>query len=113
MTTTITDSTEHVVLEPLLTLKDLERLLRVNERTIYRLCERGQLPRPLKVGAGNRWRAQDIANLIDGKGAAATANAPPEVPDSLRRLAESKGKGPERTLQVPAKDANETDGLAG
>jgi predicted DNA-binding transcriptional regulator AlpA len=52
-------------LEPLLTIDDLERLLKVNRRTIDRLCKRGQIPAPLKLGGSNRWRVQDIADAID------------------------------------------------
>jgi predicted DNA-binding transcriptional regulator AlpA len=52
-------------LEPLLTADDLERLLRVDRRTIARLCKRGQLPAPLKLGGSNRWKAEDVAGAID------------------------------------------------
>jgi predicted DNA-binding transcriptional regulator AlpA len=51
-------------LEPLLTVADLERLLRVDRRTVRRLWQRGQLPRPLKLGGGNRWRRRDIEPLL-------------------------------------------------
>jgi predicted DNA-binding transcriptional regulator AlpA len=51
-------------LDPLLTVVDLERLLRIDRRTIDRLCKRGKLPKPLKVGAGNRWRARDIQGCM-------------------------------------------------
>jgi predicted DNA-binding transcriptional regulator AlpA len=52
-------------LVPLLTVNDLERILRVDKRTVARLCKRGQLPPPIKIGGGNRWRADDIADAID------------------------------------------------
>jgi predicted DNA-binding transcriptional regulator AlpA len=55
----------HGLLKPLLTVEDLERLLRVDRRTVARLCKRGQLPQPLKLGGGNRWRAEDIADAIE------------------------------------------------
>jgi predicted DNA-binding transcriptional regulator AlpA len=51
-------------LEPLLKMEDLERLLRVDRRTVYRLCKRGLIPRPMKVGQGNRWRQRDIQPLL-------------------------------------------------
>ncbi len=51
-------------LEPLLTVTDLARLLRVHPRTVTRLCARGRLPPPLKVGGGNRWRVQDIERVL-------------------------------------------------
>jgi predicted DNA-binding transcriptional regulator AlpA len=63
MTTTVTDSAR--ALEPLLIVEDLERLLRVDRRTVARLCKRGQLPPPLKLGGSNRWRAEDIEAALD------------------------------------------------
>ena len=63
MTTNVNDSAR--ALEPLLTVEDLERLLRVDRRTVARLCKRGQLPQPLKLGGGNRWKAEDIAAALD------------------------------------------------
>jgi predicted DNA-binding transcriptional regulator AlpA len=64
MTTNVTDSA-HALLEPLLTVEDLERLLRVDRRTVARLCKRGQLPQPLKLGGSNRWKAEDIAAALE------------------------------------------------
>jgi predicted DNA-binding transcriptional regulator AlpA len=63
MTTNVSDSAR--TLEPLLTVEDLERLLRVDRRTVARLCKRGQLPQPLKLCGGNRWKAEDIAEALD------------------------------------------------
>ena len=67
MTALATKETDsmRVLLEPLLTVEDLERLLRVDRQTVARLCKRGQLPQPLKLGGGNRWKAEDIATALD------------------------------------------------
>jgi predicted DNA-binding transcriptional regulator AlpA len=65
MTTKMTEQVVPVPLEPLLTMSDLERLLRVDQRTVYRLCKRGQLPKPLKVGGQNRWMPEDIAGALE------------------------------------------------
>ncbi len=54
-----------IPLEPLLTVEDLERMLRVDRRTVSRLCKRGQIPAPIKLGGGNRWRLKDIVEAID------------------------------------------------
>jgi predicted DNA-binding transcriptional regulator AlpA len=54
-----------LLLEPLLTTADLERLLKVDRRTIARLVKRGELPAPLKLGGSNRWRPEDIKAVID------------------------------------------------
>jgi predicted DNA-binding transcriptional regulator AlpA len=51
-------------LKPLLTIADLERLLRVTRRTIARLCRRGDLPVPIKIGGSNRWKAEDIERVL-------------------------------------------------
>jgi predicted DNA-binding transcriptional regulator AlpA len=50
----------------LLTNEDLEGLLKVDRRTIRRLCLKGELPPPLKLGGQNRWRAEDINKAIEG-----------------------------------------------
>jgi len=51
-------------LEPLLTTKDLEALLRVHRRTVTRLCRSGRLPAPIKIGGSNRWRLSDINQAL-------------------------------------------------
>jgi len=63
MTTKMADAA-CVPLAPLLTVEDLERLLRVDRRTVRRLCKRGQLPQPLKLGGSNRWRIKDIEPIL-------------------------------------------------
>ena len=55
-------------LEPLLTVDDLERLLRVDRRTINRLLQRGKFPVPLMIGGRHRWRAADIEQLLSSPG---------------------------------------------
>lgn len=65
MTFLMTDRTARAPLEPLLTVEDLEELLRVDRRTVSRLCKRGLLPPPLKIGSGNRWCVADIAEVIE------------------------------------------------
>jgi predicted DNA-binding transcriptional regulator AlpA len=53
-----------VQLGPLLKVGDLAQLFRVDKRTIKRWCKQGQLPPPLKIGGSNRWRMQDIKEVI-------------------------------------------------
>ena len=65
MTVKVPDVAARAHLEPLLTVEDLERILRVDRRTIARLCKKGQLPPPLKLGGSNRWRVKDIAEAIE------------------------------------------------
>ena len=52
-------------LEPLLTGEDLGRLLCVHPRTIARMCKRGELPAPLKIGGQNRWKVEAIQQALD------------------------------------------------
>jgi predicted DNA-binding transcriptional regulator AlpA len=64
----MTENVNNVVtrtFEPLLTVEDLERMLRINKRTVARLCKKGQLPEPLKIGGQNRWRIEDISETLD------------------------------------------------
>lgn len=49
---------------PMLTVGDLERLLKLHRRTIARLCASGKFPMPITVGTSRRWRAEDIDRLI-------------------------------------------------
>jgi predicted DNA-binding transcriptional regulator AlpA len=66
MTKMTTDVPARALPEPLLRVEDLERLLRVDARTIRRLWQRGQLPKPMKLGGQNRWRVEDINEAIEG-----------------------------------------------
>jgi predicted DNA-binding transcriptional regulator AlpA len=65
MTKMTTDVPARTLPEPLLRVEDLERLLRVDARTIRRLWQRGQLPRPMKLGGQNRWRVEDITDALE------------------------------------------------
>jgi predicted DNA-binding transcriptional regulator AlpA len=65
MTIKVAEPAACAPLEPLLTNEDLERLLGIHRRTVARLCERGLLPPPLKLGGSNRWRAEDVADAIE------------------------------------------------
>ena len=65
MTIKKTDVAARAHLEPLLTVEDLEQMLRVDRRTIARLCKKGQLPSPLKLGGSNRWRVKDIEDALE------------------------------------------------
>ena len=49
---------------PLLTVDDVANLLKVSTRTIWRMRSCCQLPKPIKVGGGVRWRQGDIESRI-------------------------------------------------
>ena len=59
------DAADSIPIEPLLTSDDLERLFRVTAKTIARWCASGRLPRPVKVGGTNRWKASSIRKYIE------------------------------------------------
>ena len=67
MTLNETESALPTSLEPLLTVEDLERLLRVHRRTISRMCKRGEFPQPLRIGFGKRWRAKDVEQVLEDR----------------------------------------------
>ena len=51
--------------QPLLTVSDLEELLKVKRETVRNLVKRGELPMPMKLGGSNRWRPEEISAAID------------------------------------------------
>jgi predicted DNA-binding transcriptional regulator AlpA len=57
---------EPAVLEPLLKVDDLKRLYRLSGRSIARLVRAGRLPKPVKLGGGNRWLASQIRQHLAG-----------------------------------------------
>lgn len=50
----------------LLDVEQVATLLRCSTRHIYRLCDRGQMPRPLKLGSLVRWNRAAIDGWIAG-----------------------------------------------
>ena len=51
--------------EETLTVKDLMKLLKVSEPTIYALIKEGRLPEPIKYGRKNVWHLEDIKEFIN------------------------------------------------
>ena len=64
MNDNIADATRPALVQ-LLTNDDMERLLQVDRRTVSRLCKKGVLPQPLKLGGGNRWISTEVMDAID------------------------------------------------
>lgn len=48
----------------LLTVDEIAALIKVSNRTVWRLRSSGQLPEPIRVGGGVRWRQFDINEWI-------------------------------------------------
>lgn len=49
----------------LLTVDDLAALLKVSNRTVWRMRSAGQLPNPIRIGGGVRWRQPEIEAWIE------------------------------------------------
>lgn len=47
-------------LEPMADIATVEATLGVSRSTIARMCDRGEFPRPIRVGRQRRWRIDDI-----------------------------------------------------
>ncbi len=44
----------------LLTAREVAHVLRISERSVWRLCAEKKLPAPLHVGGAARWKKMDI-----------------------------------------------------
>ncbi len=49
----------------LLVIREVAAMLRVSERTIRRLEQRGKFPAAIRIGSSMRWREADIKNWIE------------------------------------------------
>ena len=52
--------------ESLLNVKELSRMLGVSVRHCFRMNDRADLPRPVRLGAAVRWRRSEIEAWIAG-----------------------------------------------
>jgi len=51
----------------LLTVKEVAELLKLHERTVWRMSVMGEIPRPVKIGSkAQRWRLSDLQSFING-----------------------------------------------
>lgn len=50
-----------------MTRKELAAYLRVSIRTLNRLVQRGEVPRPARIGTQLRWRVADIDRWLSKK----------------------------------------------
>ena len=48
----------------LMNKKETARLLRVSEKTIWSLCQRGDMPQPIRFGSAVRWSADKLKAWI-------------------------------------------------
>lgn len=51
--------------ESFISVKEFAGILRVNTRTVYRLIQRGLVPRPVKVGHSVRFLVSDVEACIE------------------------------------------------
>jgi excisionase family DNA binding protein len=50
----------------LLTVQDVAEMLRCSTRTVYRLCDSGQMPKALRLNGLVRWRRDVVEQWIAG-----------------------------------------------
>ena len=50
--------------EPLLTVKDVAKLLNLAVRTVWRRRSAGEIPPPVEIGGSVRWRPDDLKSWI-------------------------------------------------
>jgi len=58
-----------VAVQPLLTVADVAKLLKIGQRTVWRLSSRakageGRFPRGIRIGRAVRWRWQDVEKYL-------------------------------------------------
>lgn len=49
----------------MLTVNDLMAMFNIKRTAVYGLVERGEIPKPLKVGGSSRWLPDEIDAAID------------------------------------------------
>ncbi|MFO0941532.1 MAG: helix-turn-helix domain-containing protein [Pirellulales bacterium] len=52
-------------LPSLLTIQELAAVLKISQRSIWRLVSNGQLVKPIRIGGSVRWRVQDVKEWVD------------------------------------------------
>ncbi|MDZ4852845.1 MAG: helix-turn-helix domain-containing protein [Pirellulaceae bacterium] len=48
-----------------MTVTEVGECLGISTRTVYRLLDAGQIPKPIKLGNSTRWRRRDIESFIN------------------------------------------------
>lgn len=69
----------------LLTARDVADYLNVSPNTVRRMAERGDLPKPIKIGGVVRWDLNAIDKLLDAQSGAGRQYVDPD--EALRDLA--------------------------
>ncbi|MEX0702386.1 MAG: helix-turn-helix domain-containing protein [Planctomycetales bacterium] len=49
-----------------LTPEDLAKMLKVSERTLWRLLSGGKIPEPVRIGGSTRWRLAEVQEWVAG-----------------------------------------------
>lgn len=52
----------------LLKVKDIQEILQLSRSAVYAAIRAGLLPRPIKIGKSARWKASEIAGMVDKLG---------------------------------------------
>ena len=91
----------HRGLTELLTTEEVQHLLQINQRTLYRLAKNGAIP-ALRVGRQWRFRQQDIEEWLESR--KRHGSRPYYDPPRARQIEEPERA--ERSPQVPPESAN-------
>ena len=50
--------------DTLITADDLAKMLKLSERTLWRLLSGGKIPEPVRIGGSTRWRLAEVQEWI-------------------------------------------------
>ena len=65
----------------LLRRRQVEEITSISRSSIYRLMQKGEFPRPVKIGpAAVRWRASDLTAWLESRPVAMGEFDPPKAP---------------------------------
>ena len=54
-------------MKKLLTADDLAEILQLTRRAVHMMVQRGDIPRPIKIGRAARWPADEIEAILSRK----------------------------------------------
>jgi excisionase family DNA binding protein len=55
----------HTIESLTLDVTEVAQMLGISKRTVYRLLDGGEIPRPIKLGNATRWRRSDIVLFVE------------------------------------------------
>lgn len=68
---------DHSTMERLLTKHEVASICGLSERSVWRLSEKGDMPKPISIGGSRRWRESELRQWISS-GCPKSINSQPE-----------------------------------